>query len=176
MDNKVDSDPTIVETLRKLQSRVQVWVKPTDRILTDADAYEYDLYRAEKASGEVSFQWGLTLTIFGILAGSITYYTCWQLVSGNLAKMDHTWGGWMFPNDIAGLVSVMLFHLLGFPGVVMIKGNQKVRRVCGEIVGYCILSLILAGAWSTMLFRANGSKRILTFEFMPFKIGIASHA
>ncbi|KAF3201898.1 hypothetical protein TWF106_000861 [Orbilia oligospora] len=174
MTHKADEDPTIVETLRKLQSRVQVWVKPTDRILTDADAYEYDLYRAEKISGKVSFQWGLSLTIFGILAGSITYYTCWQLVTGNLAKVEHGWGGWLFPNDVAGLVSVILFHLLSFPGVVIVKGNRKVRRVCGEIVGYCVLSLVLAALWSTMLFGSKVSGKIVLFEPRPFKVHTAA--
>ncbi|KAK6344879.1 hypothetical protein TWF718_006831 [Orbilia javanica] len=173
MTHTTESDPTIVETLRKLQSRVQIWVKPTDRVLTDADAYEYDLYRAEKASGNVSFQWGLSLTIFGILTGSLTYYTCWMLVSGKLATLDYGWGGPLFQNDVGGLASLMLFHLLVFPGFVMIKGNIKVKRACGEIVGYCLLALVLAAVWSSMLFGGKGSGRIFFFDFRPFKIGFA---
>ncbi|KAK6522677.1 hypothetical protein TWF281_002113 [Arthrobotrys megalospora] len=176
MTHTPDSDPTIVETLRKLQSRVQVWVKPTDRILTDADAYEYDIYRAEKTSGKVSFQWGLSLTIFGILAGSLTYYTCCLLVSGKIATLSYGWGGWLFSHDdLSGLISIMGFHLLVFPGFAMVKGNKRVKRVVGEIVGYCLAALTLAGIWSGILFSGQtDSGRVLFIDFRPFKVGFAA--
>ncbi|KAK6496714.1 hypothetical protein TWF481_001702 [Arthrobotrys musiformis] len=175
MTHKSEEDPTIVETLRKLQSRVQVWVKPTDRILTDADAYEYDLYQAEKTSGKVSFQWGLSLSIFGILAGSLTYYTCWLLVSGKLATLDKGWGGWLFEHDdVGGLFSALVFHLCAFPAFSMMKGNKKVKKICGEIVGYCLLALVLSAVWSSVLFGGKSPGRVVFVDFRPFKVAYAT--
>ncbi|KAF3939134.1 hypothetical protein ABW19_dt0202902 [Dactylella cylindrospora] len=138
-------DPDICEKLRQLQSRVQVWIKPTDRILTDADAYEYDIYRAEQKSGKISTQWAFLLLVFGFLASVFTYYTCFMMVSGQIDM-------YLAESESKTLFSLLGFHLFVFPGFAVVMGNNRVRKACGKIVGYCLLALMAAGVWWKVVF------------------------
>ncbi|KAF3934177.1 hypothetical protein ABW20_dc0104642 [Dactylellina cionopaga] len=95
LDSMLDStnpDPSVTEKLRKLQSRVQVWVKPTDRILTDAEAYEYDRYKSQRLSGAIPFHWAFSLTVYGILVGACAEIVGYCLLALGLAGV---WW-WMF--------------------------------------------------------------------------------
>ncbi|KAF3921581.1 hypothetical protein AA313_de0204880 [Arthrobotrys entomopaga] len=177
MRDSNDPDPDITSQLRALQSRAQIWVKPTDRILTDADAYEYDIYLAQKRSHKISFHWGLTLTIFTILSGGLTYYTCLLIVSGKInsdadiiGKQQAIVDGLGFGN----LVSVMGFHLCVFPAVVMVRGNSMARRACAQIVASCVLALVAATGWWWVVFgigrSVTGDASGVCLKFKPFGI------
>ncbi|EWC43857.1 hypothetical protein DRE_07234 [Drechslerella stenobrocha 248] len=171
-------DPDITEKLRALQSRIQVWIKPTDRILTDADAYEYDCFRADRTSDHISFNWGLALLLFSSLSTAVTYYTCLLLASGRInAYLAANKGDKeaVFLNELA---SVVAFHLVAFPAVAAVLGNRRVRRVCAVVVIYCLLALGLAGAWWWVVARdaARGGAmpgRMFCLGLRPFGIAIA---
>ncbi|KAF3913989.1 hypothetical protein ABW21_db0208444 [Orbilia brochopaga] len=170
-------DPDITAKLRNLQSRVQVWVKPTDRILTDADAYEYDCYRAERKSDGISFHWGVTLTIFAALTGAATYYACLLLVSdrinGYLADDSDGLSGGLVLGE---LISVMAFHLGVFPTFALFLGNQKVKRITMLVMGYCLLGLGLAAFWWWAVFggptATEKSMGLMCMRMRPFGVGM----
>ncbi|KAK6338852.1 hypothetical protein TWF696_009660 [Orbilia brochopaga] len=173
------SDPDITAKLRSLQSRVQVWIKPTDRILTDADAYEYDCYRAERKSDGISFNWGVALIIFAVLLGGSSYYTCLLLVSGRVNGYLLDDAEDIVDGTLLGeLISVVAFHLSVFPAVAMFLGNRKVRNATLMIGGYCVLGLALAGIWWWKLFgepaAVKNDMHLMCVRLRPFGVGMAA--
>ncbi|KAK6539405.1 hypothetical protein TWF694_009630 [Orbilia ellipsospora] len=158
LDSK-EPEPDITAQLRALQSRAQIWVKPTDHILTDADAYEYDIYLAQKNSYKISFSWGITLAIYAILSGGLTYYTCLLIVSGKINSNANINANQALLEELrlGNIVSVMGFHLCMFPMVVMVRGNGMVRWACAQIVGSCVLALIAATGWWWVVFGVGRS-------------------